>query len=299
MVLGLFPSLFTIAAKFVPKPSSPMFSQFLFRWPLTALLAAALVLCVAGGTPRAASLSAPSCATPELDPKIGQMIMVGFPGDGEKDPGVIAVRDQLAKGLIGGVVLFPENIASPKRLKNLIAYLRNARSMPMPFIAVDQEGGKVQRLNRWNGHSNFTSAQRVARNPSYASPEAAQKLYAKMAAELAEAGFNMNLGPVVDLNTNPRNPVIGARGRSFSNDPDTVTALATAFIKAHRAANVLTVAKHFPGHGSSRVDSHKALADVSKTWREVELEPYRRLAKDGLLDAVMVGHLYHPRFSDM
>ena len=225
--------------------------------------------------------------------------MVGFPGDGEKDPGVIAVRDQLAKGLIGGVVLFPENIASPKRLKNLIAYLRNARSMPMPFIAVDQEGGKVQRLNRWNGHSNFPSAQRVARNPSYASPEAAQKLYAKMAAELAEAGFNMNLGPVVDLNTNPRNPVIGARGRSFSNDPDTVTALATAFIKAHRAANVLTVAKHFPGHGSSRVDSHKALADVSKTWREVELEPYRRLAKDGLLDAVMVGHLYHPRFSDM
>ena len=276
-----------------------MFSQFLFRWPLTALLAAALVLCVAGGTPRAASLSAPSCATPELDSKIGQMIMVGFPGDGEKDPGVIAVRDQLAKALIGGVVLFPENIVSPKRLKNLIAYLRNARSMPMPFIAVDQEGGKVQRLNRWNGHSNFPSAQCVARNPSYASPEAAQKLYAKMAAELAEAGFNMNLGPVVDLNTNPRNPVIGARGRSFSNDPDTVTALATAFIEAHRAANVLTVAKHFPGHGSSRVDSHKALADVSNTWREVELEPYRRLAEDGLLDAVMVGHLYHPRFSDM
>ena len=225
--------------------------------------------------------------------------MVGFPGDGEKDPGVIAVRDQLAKGLIGGVVLFPENIASPKQLQDLIAYLRNARSMPMPFIAVDQEGGKVQRLNRWNGHSNFPSAQRVARTPSYASPEAAQKLYAKMAEELAEAGFNMNLGPVVDLNTNPHNPVIGARGRSFSNDPDTVTALATAFIEAHRAANVLTVAKHFPGHGSSRVDSHKALADVSKTWREVELEPYRRLAEDGLLDAVMVGHLYHPRFSDM
>ena len=132
-----------------------MFYQFLFRWPLTALLAAALVLCVAGGTPRAASLSAPSCATPVLDSKIGQMIMVGFPGDGEKDPGVIAVRDQLAKGLIGGVVLFPENIASPKQLQDLIAYLRNARSMPMPFIAVDQEGGKVQRLNRWNGHSNF------------------------------------------------------------------------------------------------------------------------------------------------
>ena len=58
------------------------------------------------------------------------------------------------------------------------------------------------------------------------------------------------------------------------------------------------MAKHFPGHGSSQVDSHKALADVSETWREIELEPYRALAKDGLLDAVMIGHLYHPRFSD-
>jgi beta-N-acetylhexosaminidase len=78
-----------------------------------------------------------------------------------------------------------------------------------------------------------------------------------------------------------------------------VTALATAFIEAHRAANVVPVAKHFPGHGSSRVDSHKALADISATWREVELEPYRRLAAAGKLDAVMIGHLYHPRFSDI
>jgi len=229
---------------------------------------------------------------------IGQMIMVGFPGDDEKDLGVITVRDQLAKGIVGGVVLFPENIASPPQLKNLIAYLRNARS-PRPFIAVDQEGGKVQRLNRWNGHTWFPSAQSVGRDPSFAVPDAARRLYDKMAIELAEAGFNMNFGPVVDLNLNPSNPVIGGRGRSFGADPDTVTALATAFIEAHRAANVVTVAKHFPGHGSSRVDSHKALADVSQTWREVELEPYRRLAKAGLLDAVMVGHLYHPRFSDM
>jgi beta-N-acetylhexosaminidase len=230
---------------------------------------------------------------------IGQMIMVGFPGDDEKDAGVIAVREQLAKGLIGGVVLFPENIRSPRELKNLIAYLRNARSNPRPFIAVDQEGGKVQRLNSWNGFTRYPSAQTVGRNPSYAVPGAARRLYDKMAAELAEVGFNMNFGPVVDLNLNPSNPVIGGRGRSFGDDPDVVTALATAFIEAHRAANVVPVAKHFPGHGSSRVDSHKALADVSATWREVELEPYRRLAAAGKLDAAMVGHLYHPRFSDI
>jgi beta-N-acetylhexosaminidase len=119
-----------------------------------------------------------------------------------------------------------------------------------------------------------------------------------MAAELAQAGFNLNFGPVVDLNLNPWNPVIGQRDRSFGADPNTVTMLARAFITAHRNADIVTVAKHFPGHGSSHVDSHKTLADISDTWREIELEPYRNLAKEGLLDAVMIGHLYHPRFSD-
>jgi beta-N-acetylhexosaminidase len=212
---------------------------------------------------------------------------------------VKAVRAQLNKGTIGGVLLFPENIHRRKQLKHLIAFLRNAHSNPRPFIAVDQEGGKVQRLNPWNGFKWFPSAAKVARDPSYASPEAAMQLYGEMAAELADVGFNMNLGPVVDLNTNPGNPVIGARGRSFGADPDAVTSLAASFIKAHRAANIVTVAKHFPGHGSSAVDSHKRLADVSQTWRAAELEPYRRLAEDGLLDAVMIGHLYHPRFSDL
>ena len=211
---------------------------------------------------------------------------------------MIAVRDQLAKGIIGGVVLYPENIGPPDELRALTAFLRNAKSSPVPFIAVDQEGGLVQRLTRRNGHSYFPSARSVGRNPSFASPESAVRLYATMAEELAEAGFNLNFGPVVDLNLNPDNPVIGGRERSFGADPNTVTMLARAFILAHRDANIVTVAKHFPGHGSSHVDSHKALADVSETWREIELEPYRTLAKEGLLDGVMIGHLYHPRFSD-
>jgi beta-N-acetylhexosaminidase len=100
------------------------------------------------------------------------------------------------------------------------------------------------------------------------------------------------------LNLNPANPVIGQRDRSFGADPNIVTQLARAFIVAHRDAGIVTVAKHFPGHGSSRADSHRTLADISETWKEIELEPYRRLAKEGLLDAVMIGHLYHPRFSD-
>jgi beta-N-acetylhexosaminidase len=233
-----------------------------------------------------------------LESMIGQMIMVGFSGYRITDSDVIRVRDQLADGTVGGVVLYPENIGTPDQLRALTAFLRDARSTPVPFIAVDQEGGLVQRLTRQNGHLYIPSAWKVGRNPSFSDPESAVRLYAGMAKDLAEAGFNLNFGPVVDLNLNPDNPVIGQRERSFGADPNTVTQLARAFIVAHRDAGIVTVAKHFPGHGSSRADSHKTLADISDTWREIELEPYRQLAKDGLLDAVMIGHLYHPRFSD-
>src|SRR5262245_27296069 len=82
---------------------------------------------------------------PDLDAKIGQMIMVGLAGSSERDARVVSVRDQLNKGVIGGVVLYPENIGRPEGLRNLNAYLRNAKSSPVPFIAVDQEGGLVQR----------------------------------------------------------------------------------------------------------------------------------------------------------
>jgi beta-N-acetylhexosaminidase len=245
-----------------------------------------------------AAFSTPEVDASLLDRQIGQMIMVGFAGVGEKDAGVAAVRNELAEGLIGGVVLYPENIRSAKQLKNLNSFLANAKSDPIPLIAVDQEGGLVSRLKRRNGYTNFPSARNVGRNPSYSTPESVVRLYGSMAHELADAGFNVNFGPVVDLSLNDRNRVIVQRKRSYGADPVLVANLARDFIVAHREANVVTVAKHFPGHGSSHADSHLRLADVSKTWREVELDPYRILAKDGMLDMVMVGHLYHPEFSD-
>ena len=233
-----------------------------------------------------------------LDRMAGQMIMVGFLGDDEKDRGVATLRDQLAKGIVGGVVLYPENIRSPKQVKALIASLRDAQPDLVPLIGVDQEGGTVQRLGRRNGHRQFPSARNIGRHKRYTEPGGALIVYRAMAKELADAGFNLNFGPVLDLNLNPSNPIIGRRQRSYGTDPERVATLAHAFIVAHRQANVVPVAKHFPGHGSSRADSHKTLPDVSKTWREIELEPYRILIRDSMLDAVMLGHLYHPRFSD-
>jgi beta-N-acetylhexosaminidase len=232
-----------------------------------------------------------------LDRMIGQTIMVGFSGADEHDQGVKAVRDELAKGLIGGVVLYPENIRSPRQLRLLTAYLSNANSELVPFIAVDQEGGRVQRLTPGTGYKHYPSAQTMGRDATL-TPEAARRIYGEMAKELAGAGINVNFGPVVDLSINPWNTVIARRKRSYGADPETVTSLARSFIAAHREVNVVTVAKHFPGHGSSWSDSHKTLPDISRSWRESELQPYVTLSHDGLLDMVMVGHLYHPRFSD-
>jgi beta-N-acetylhexosaminidase len=244
-----------------------------------------------------ASLREAAKSDDALDRMIGQTIMVGFSGRSERDPGVAAVRDQLAKGLIGGVVLYPENIGSPKQLRFLTAYLLNANSTLVPFVAVDQEGGLVQRLNPRTGHARYPAAQRLGRDATL-TPEGARRIYGAMAKELADAGINLNFGPVVDLSLNPWNGVIARRKRSYGADPNIVTSLARSFIAAHREANVATVAKHFPGHGSSWSDSHKSLPDISRSWRESELQPYVALSRDGLLDMVMLGHLYHPRFSD-
>ena len=110
---------------------------------------------------------------------------------------------------------------------------------------------------------------------------------------LKSAGINLNLAPVVDLNINPDNPIIGKYERSFSADPQIVTAHALEVIKAHHESGILTTLKHFPGHGSSRDDSHQGFVDVTDTWSEIELEPFRNIIRAGVCDAVMTAHIFN------
>jgi len=242
----------------------------------------------------AATIAAPSAShAATLDQMAGQMILLGFQGDQITDKSVAGLRDEIARGDIGGVMYLKTNVKSLSAVKAMNAAFLAAHPDLPPFISLDQEGGRVQRLTSDVGFAEIPSAADVAAADS---PDAAEAVYLKVAKSLAADGFNVNFGPVVDLNVNPDNPIIGKYGRSYSKDPAKVVAYAEAFIKAHHQAGVLTALKHFPGHGSSATDSHKGFVDITKTWSKVELDPYKALIAAGMADFVMVGHLYDKNY---
>lgn len=224
-----------------------------------------------------------------LEDMAGQMVMMGFNGDSQSDAGVRAVRDQIARGEIGGVMYLRTNVASLSRVRAINGSLNAARPWLPPFIALDQEGGQIERLTSAVGFTEIPSAEAVAGR----SVEEAQAVYEGLAGDLARQGFNVNFGPVVDINLNPANPIIARYERAFGDEPDAVTEMATAFIEGHRGAGVATALKHFPGHGSSRGDTHDGFVDVTGIWDPLELEPYRNLIGRGLADMVMVAHLFN------
>lgn len=241
-----------------------------------------------------ATLTVPAAAA-TLEEMAGQMIVVGFQGKSASAESVKAVADDIAQGHIGGVMFLKTNVGSLSAVREMNALFRATSPDLPPFITLDQEGGSVERLTKDVGFTEIPNAATIAARNS---PDAAEAIYARMAQDIAELGFSVNFGPVADLNTNPNNQVIARFGRAFSADPAVVTEYDAAFIKAHRAAGVLTSLKHFPGHGSSTADSHEGFVDITKTWNPLELEPYRALIQADMADMVMVGHLYHADFVD-
>lgn len=233
---------------------------------------------------------------PELSVKIGQMLKVGFRGLTPEESSHI-IRD-LEEYHLGAVVLFDydvptqtpmRNIDNPVQLKKLVSTLRRHASMPL-LVTIDQEGGRVARLKERHGFPSTRSAQTLGNinNPD------TTRYYASITAEmLKQAGIDANLAPVVDLNLNPENPVIGGIERSFSNNPKQVVSHAKAFVEAHQSRGILTTLKHFPGHGSSRDDSHLGMVDVSDIWHPDELIPYRKLIRSGHADMIMTAHIFN------
>lgn len=236
----------------------------------------------------------------QLSKDIGEILLVGFRGTSINEQHHI-VRD-IRKYHVGSVILFEydapsgtrhRNVESPKQLKNLCHDLQKYAQGNL-LIGVDQEGGNVARLRTKDGFPSTLSAQESAKGGA-AAVESNAMIVAK---ELAEAGINLNFAPCVDVNVNPSCPVIGKMGRSFSNKSNEVTDYARIWIQTQNKQGVLSCLKHFPGHGSATGDTHAGLVDVSKSWQEDELVPYRQLIATDDVDMVMVAHVINSQMGD-
>jgi len=221
---------------------------------------------------------------------IASPLWVGF--DGKALPSALSQR--LARGEVGGVVLFARNIESPAQVRDLCRGIRSAagRGNPLPLIAVDQEGGRVARFKEppftWFPPARACSLF-CCRNESVA-----EAFGAATAAELRAVGIDVNFAPVLDVGSNPRNPAIG--DRAYSEDPGAAAALGIAFAKGSLSRGILPVGKHFPGHGDTSADSHKELPVVraeSRTLLRRELLPFRRAVRAGI-PALMTAHVLYP-----
>lgn len=223
--------------------------------------------------------------------RCGERFIVGFEGASVTP----AVEEMIVEGRVGGVALFARNMAGLDRTGELCAGLQALRKrvseIPL-VIAVDHEGGTVHRFGGEVTH--FPSAMALA---ATGEPELAERVGYCMGCELRSVGINMNFAPVLDVNMNRNNPVIGVR--SFSDDPATVALFGEMMVKGLERAGVAAVAKHFPGLGFAERDAHRELPVIPKERDELEREdlmPFLRAAAAGV-SGIMIGHARYPALS--
>jgi len=243
-----------------------------------------------------------------LDEKIGQMLIIGF--DGKTIDANSKIVKIIEESNIGGVILFDynnqtkqfdKNIESPEQVKLLNKQLQNYTSnanitnhrenLPL-LISVDYEGGKINRLSEAYGFPATISAKNIGNMPR----DEANNIAKNMAQTLKSAGFNLDFAPVLDVNINPENPVIGKKERSFSSNPEEVAAYAKIFSEQFLNHGVQCAYKHFPGHGSSTKDSHLGFVDVTDTWQDLELIPYEKMiAEPKHCGIIMSAHIVNKK----
>lgn len=214
----------------------------------------------------------------EIIRKLYQMFILGCQGNN--------LRSALNKGL-GGVIFFKDDIISSEDFKRLTAQLA-CQSEIVPFLSIDQEGGRVERTeNIWGGK------RYLSQKFAYEKGEQFLKVQTQMIAdELKDYGINLNFAPCCDTNTNPKNPIIGER--AFSDNPDEVIKGAEIVLGIYEENGIIPCIKHYPGHGDADCDSHLTLPTINLLLEEMEkthIKPFKHLVKRGV-DMVMVAHLH-------
>lgn len=231
--------------------------------------------------------------TPEQ--KVGQLFIVCPELLYGEEGAVTEITDGLADSLsrypVGGIILFSDNIVSPEQLLTLNRSLSAISRIPL-FLSVDEEGGAVARLAQ-NPAFQLPTYQNAAAVGASGNPQDAWAMGSTIGQYLAEYGFNLDFAPVADVNTNPRNPVIGSR--SFSSDAVTAAAMAAAFTGGLNQQGIIGTYKHFPGHGDTAEDSHSGLAVNGKTREELECCEWIPFREAGIADLIMVGHIALPQ----
>lgn len=269
---------------------------------LTLVMALTVTLTACGqGTNKKPGTAPTSYSDEQLKKDIGEMLLVGFRGT-SIDANSAIVRD-IKKYHVGGVIIFeydlpsrkrPRNITSKKQLTKLCHDLQRVDTTETLLIGIDQEGGMITRLRPEYGFPKFASAKEMG-----TSNELVKSTARATSKELQQLGINLNFAPVVDVNVNPNCPIIGKLNRSFSNKPERVTECARIWIDESIRYGVLSCPKHFPGHGSSKTDTHLGVADVSTTWKPGELEPYKGLISNSNVKMIMTTHVFNSHFDSV
>ncbi|MBU3191449.1 beta-N-acetylhexosaminidase [Clostridium bowmanii] len=223
-----------------------------------------------------------------IEEKIGQMLLVGIEGYDLNEN----TKSLVQKSKVGGVILFANNVQESNQLLKLLNSLKgeNLQNKIPLFLSVDEEGGRVTRMPK--EFEKFPTNKAIGKiNDETLS----YNIGGAIGNEIGSFGFNMDFAPVLDVNSNPNNPVIG--NRSFGANVSVVSNLGSQTMKGIRSQNIIPVVKHFPGHGDTSVDSHMGLPSVNndlKRLKSFELKPFAEAIKNNA-DAVMIAHILLPK----
>lgn len=235
--------------------------------------------------------------TMTLAQKVGQVMLIGLDPTATSAPYTAMtppMADLIAELHVGGLVLFERNVGRPDELAALTAAAQEAATRagsPPLIVSIDQEGGRVVRMRQRRGYTEVPSAMALG---ATGDPEAAREAASILARELLAVGVNMDLAPDLDVNSNPKNPIIGTR--SFGSDPQMVARFGVAFLEGLQSTGVMAVGKHFPGHGDTGLDSHFALPTVPhdrNRLERIEFAPFRAAMAAGVA-GIMSAHVTFP-----
>ena len=227
-----------------------------------------------------------------LKEKINQLFILGY--EGEDFRSNIEFVKLLENGL-GGIIFFTQNIRNEKQFQNQVELIKSISKIT-PFLSIDEEGGRVERFENIN--KNCPNAKKYL-SAKYIAQQGEQKLVEQTQSicnDLKEFGLNMNFAPVLDVNSNPDNPIIGER--AYSNNPKEVAKYALLANKIYNKNGIITVGKHFPGHGDTKKDSHIELPKVNIPFEEFEkthIYPFKKAIEENI-PAIMVAHVHYDCF---